>query len=82
MPGRKRKLDRPVGWYVKIPTSVFEAVLAELRDPVTGRTPLGSKSELTTLLLRRWLQERNTPVEPMEEDMLNLEEFIDAQDGS
>lgn len=53
---RPKKSDRPTGWYVKIPTSLNNAVRERLEDPVTRKPPFGSQSLLTEQLLRQWLR--------------------------
>ena len=73
--GRKKKLDRPIDWKLRIPTSVANAVSEELADPITGKPLLGARSILTERLYRRWLSERSLERE-------NVETVLVTEDGT
>jgi hypothetical protein len=56
MRGRKPLTDRPKEWKLRIPTSVADAISLLIADPLTGKPPLGARSELTTKLYREHLK--------------------------
>lgn len=69
MRGRRPKLDRPVAWKLKIPESVAKAISLHLLDG-EGNMPVGARSELTTRLYLRYLQELEETPSPDLDDML------------
>jgi len=58
MRGRKPKTDRPVEWKLRIPTTVANALNELLADPLTGKPPLGKRSQLTEQLYRSYLKQK------------------------
>lgn len=54
--GRKPLTDRPVEWKLRIPSSIATQLNDLLADPLTGKPPLGARSQLTTTLYRKFLQ--------------------------
>lgn len=47
-------------WNITIPAELSGMAEALLYDPTTRRAKYGSKSELVTMLLRRWVEDQRT----------------------
>lgn len=67
----KRKLDVPVEFRARIPTSLAEQVAMRLWDPVLRKQRYGAAAELITRLLTDWCAA--TPVNPLAEEAFRQE---------
>lgn len=56
--GRRLKVDRPQQVVIYLPTSVREAVKAQLFSEIEGKVPFGAMNELAVGLFTNWLRER------------------------
>lgn len=52
--GRPQHTDPPRLWEISLPSSLCTHIEALLRDPLTGRTRYGARSQLIERLLREW----------------------------
>jgi hypothetical protein len=57
-PGPKAKRDRPRRWDIYIPGSIAAKVDLLLMNPLTGKIKRGSRTNLITELVQRWLREQ------------------------
>jgi|10_taG_2_1085330.scaffolds.fasta_scaffold00106_39 hypothetical protein len=61
--GRRKETDKRLEWKLRIPQSVADPVTARLaKQNLLGEDkgpPLGARSELTSMLYRKWLREKD-----------------------
>lgn len=60
---RRKLIDRPVGFHVRVPGSVYRKVHTLLLDPRKGRVEYGAMNALITRLLREWLEREVQEIE-------------------
>ena len=64
--GRKANIEKKVGIYVRLPSSLAYAIKTLLLDPRTGRVGYSRMSALFTQLLTEWVEEKRKGIATIE----------------